>query len=57
MHVIVPNTDGLGHLPPASEVLPESWRTEEAARIALLIVIGAGLTALLVDQIVHQCHC
>jgi len=55
MQVTLPATaDGLGQLPPAPESLPESWRTEEAARTALLIIIAAGVTALVVDQIVRQ---
>ena len=43
-----------GLLLPAPEILPEWIRGEEGARRALLIVIGAGVAALLVDQIVGR---
>ena len=43
-----------GLLPPAPEILPEALPTEGAARIALLIVIGGGVAALLLDVILSR---
>jgi len=47
---------GLGQLElvPAPETLPSWMQGEEGARRVLLIVIGAGVAALLVDLIVAR---
>jgi hypothetical protein len=43
-----------GLLPPAPETLPEWMRGEQGARRVLLIIIGAGVAALPVDEIVRR---